>query len=212
MILAIETSSTVCSIALKAGDAIIEKNLKEANRHSENLARMVQELLTENKVKNSDIKGLLISGGPGSFTGLRIGMSFAKGFVLPAKIPMALVNSMEAFIYTGKKNILKCARPVCVIKSHRDNVFTGDIINFNDSKDIAYMDINEIQKKLPGVDLILTNDETIKIDNLYQVVNKLNASMLINYFENSDRLKLSHDYNKMKLFYGMEYKAKLWKG
>ena len=210
MILAIETSSSVCSVALFDGKKTIEKNVSEINRHSENLALFVSEILQENKISISTIQGILVSGGPGSFTGLRIGMSFAKGFAIPNKIPIALINSMENFISYFENDLQDYERPICIFKSHREMVFVLDIKS-NKVNDINYLNVNEIENHFPGCDCVLTNDETIYTGNLNRITEPLRASMLIHYFRSLRAVVLKSDYESLKLYYGMEYKAKLWK-
>jgi len=85
-ILAVDTSSNVLSVALCSGtDAIFEVNLDGEPRHSEFLIDLIQEGLKRLKIKKQDLDCLIWGLGPGSFTGLRIGLSALKGFHLGLK-------------------------------------------------------------------------------------------------------------------------------
>jgi tRNA threonylcarbamoyladenosine biosynthesis protein TsaB len=79
-ILQIETATTVCSVALaKDGEVIAFKQLNERNIHAEIITLFIDELINAAGFKYSDIDAVAVSSGPGSYTGLRIGVSTAKG-------------------------------------------------------------------------------------------------------------------------------------
>jgi len=80
LILNIETATQVCSVSLaKDGKLLALRELNEKNVHAEVLTLFIQEILEETFLKLSDIDAVAISKGPGSYTGLRIGLSTAKG-------------------------------------------------------------------------------------------------------------------------------------
>src|SRR6056297_488404 len=82
MILSIETSTPVCSVALKATErGVWEKRTEGRGVHSERLFTFTGELLERSGAGISDLDAILFSGGPGSYTGLRIGASAIKGFL-----------------------------------------------------------------------------------------------------------------------------------
>lgn len=94
--LAIDTSSEVCSTAiLEDNNLIDENNLDNGKTHSENLMPLIQELLNRNNLKTSDIDLIACSVGPGSFTGIRIGVSSIKPIAEVLNIPVASVTSLE---------------------------------------------------------------------------------------------------------------------
>ncbi len=87
-ILAIETSSPVLSVALKTGkQKITEYSVEGFARHTENLIPLIDRLLKKEKLSVRDIDIFLVSRGPGSFTGLRVGFSTLKGFLARRKKP-----------------------------------------------------------------------------------------------------------------------------
>lgn len=87
-LLAIETSGPVLSVAVKKGNrAVREASLKGFSRHVENLLPLIDRLLKKEKLGIRDIDAFLISRGPGSFTGLRVGFATLKGFLAVHKRP-----------------------------------------------------------------------------------------------------------------------------
>ncbi|MCL2342047.1 MAG: tRNA (adenosine(37)-N6)-threonylcarbamoyltransferase complex dimerization subunit type 1 TsaB [Firmicutes bacterium] len=99
-ILAISTGAGICSAALlKDTDIILELNIEGAKIHSENLMPLIDELLTKSNMKLSDIDLIGVDNGPGSFTGIRIGVSTVKGLAAPSNIPIVPVSSLEALSY-----------------------------------------------------------------------------------------------------------------
>lgn len=83
-ILAVETSTRVCSVALWDGVRLLERTRVGAGVHSAGLPSMTGELLGEAGLAVGELAAVLLTGGPGSYTGLRIGVSFVKGLLMPA--------------------------------------------------------------------------------------------------------------------------------
>ena len=97
LILSIETSTTVCSVALTKGETIIaESKLLEDKSHASHLTILIQEILNESNYEMSDIKAVAISEGPGSYTGLRIGVSTAKGLCYALGVQLIGVSTLKA--------------------------------------------------------------------------------------------------------------------
>ncbi|HIE65677.1 MAG: tRNA (adenosine(37)-N6)-threonylcarbamoyltransferase complex dimerization subunit type 1 TsaB [Nitrospira sp.] len=95
-ILAIETSTLAGGAALMNEAGLISVcHLEPEARHSEQLLTAIDRLLKESKILLSDLDGIAVSIGPGSFTGLRIGLATAKGLAMGTDIPMVLVPTME---------------------------------------------------------------------------------------------------------------------
>lgn len=102
-ILYIETATDVCSVALSKGSEII--GLKEeagGNNHAKHLLPFVDEVLKQAGVSMTEINGVAVSIGPGSYTGLRIGVSTAKGIAYTADIPVMAVSTLESIAQGAK--------------------------------------------------------------------------------------------------------------
>ena len=95
-ILAIESASTVCGTALYLNDEMVEIDEVIIPRiHGERLPVIIYNILNKNDIKVDDLDGIAISEGPGSYTGLRIGMSLAKGLAVSVGIPLIPVPTLE---------------------------------------------------------------------------------------------------------------------
>ncbi len=97
MILAIETASQVCAVALAQGQELVaEYRLNLKNQHARLLAAAVDRMLADCQVRLEHLQAVAVSIGPGSFTGLRIGLSFAKGLAFGRKLPIIGVPTLQA--------------------------------------------------------------------------------------------------------------------
>lgn len=95
-ILNIETATKNCSVSLaKAGETILCKEIaEEGYSHAEKLHVFIEEILKETSVAMQDLKAIAVSKGPGSYTGLRIGVSTAKGLCYALDIPLISVDTL----------------------------------------------------------------------------------------------------------------------
>lgn len=97
VIINIETATQVCSVALaKDGKLLALRERNEKNIHAEVLTNFIQEVLKESSLQLKEIDAVAVSMGPGSYTGLRIGVSTAKGLCYSLDIPIIAVSSLQA--------------------------------------------------------------------------------------------------------------------
>jgi tRNA threonylcarbamoyladenosine biosynthesis protein TsaB len=97
MILQIETATTVCSVALAGdGEVIAFKQIDERNIHAEVITVFIDELVNNAGVTYNDIDAVAVSCGPGSYTGLRIGVSTAKGLCFALDKPLIAIETLGA--------------------------------------------------------------------------------------------------------------------
>jgi tRNA threonylcarbamoyladenosine biosynthesis protein TsaB len=100
-ILAVDTATKTCSVAVANGDEILaELTVTHLRTHTEFLMKMIQSVLDAAFVKFDHVDGLAVTIGPGSFTGLRIGLSSIKGISAATGKPIVGVCSMEALAHT----------------------------------------------------------------------------------------------------------------
>lgn len=95
-ILALETSTEFCSVALYLGDRVLHKEILADRCHSEILLPMVQEILAEAELSLTQIDGIAFGAGPGSFTGLRIACGVAQGLAYATNLPVTGISTLEA--------------------------------------------------------------------------------------------------------------------
>jgi len=127
LILQIETATTVCSVALSEnGSVLAYKEIQQRNVHAEVITLFIDEVLKMAGKQYSDLSAVAVSCGPGSYTGLRIGISVTKGLCYSLDIPFIAVETLEAmadgiiaeFI---EEDILFCP----MIDARRMEVFTA---------------------------------------------------------------------------------------
>ncbi|MFY9116763.1 MAG: tRNA (adenosine(37)-N6)-threonylcarbamoyltransferase complex dimerization subunit type 1 TsaB [Bacteroidales bacterium] len=127
-ILLIETGTALCSVSLAKGTSIItSRSTAEPRAHASVLAPFIDEILKECQITMKDCGAVAISGGPGSYTGLRVGVSTAKGLCFGAGIPLIHVCSLEliAQLYIDKY-MHKPPRYICpLIDARRREVYTA---------------------------------------------------------------------------------------
>lgn len=103
-ILSIETSGSVCGAALSVGREIVaEFSYRGSNLHDRLLAESVKRLLDDSDIKFGDLDAAAVSSGPGSFTGLRIGASLAKGICFDGKIRLIAVPTMQSLAFAASE-------------------------------------------------------------------------------------------------------------
>jgi tRNA threonylcarbamoyladenosine biosynthesis protein TsaB len=91
-----DTSSLACTVAVQAGDAIIERHEEQAREHTRLLVPMIREVLGEAGIGVEDLDALVLGNGPGSFIGMRIAASVAQGLAHGAGIGIVPVSSLAA--------------------------------------------------------------------------------------------------------------------
>jgi len=100
LILSIETAISVCSVALhREGKLLGSLELHQDNVHSQKLMPVIDALLAQAGVQTREIQAIAVSGGPGSYTGLRIGVSTAKGLAYAHDIPLIAVDTLDALAF-----------------------------------------------------------------------------------------------------------------
>ena len=97
MILCLETATPVCSVALNDGCCTIAlRETERQNAHSEKITNFIREVMEVAKIDYKQLDAVAVSQGPGSYTGLRIGVSTAKGICYAADLPLMAIDTLEA--------------------------------------------------------------------------------------------------------------------
>lgn len=100
MILCLETATPTCSVAITNGlTTLALRECKGQNAHSEKITVFIKEVMDELGLAYSDLDAVAVSQGPGSYTGLRIGVSTAKGVCYAAGLPLMAVDTLHAMAY-----------------------------------------------------------------------------------------------------------------
>lgn len=93
-LLSIETATPVCSVALRVGRNVTERRAEGVGIHSEVLFRHIQILLTDAGLRPTELEGVVLSVGPGSYTGLRIGAAAVKGLLFETDVPVYATDTL----------------------------------------------------------------------------------------------------------------------
>ena len=130
LILQIETATASCSVALaKDGDVLAFKEVNERNIHAEVITGFIDTLMESAAVKYGELDAIAVSCGPGSYTGLRIGVSTAKGLCFALDMPLIAVETLEAMalgVINSNSNLLDEDTLLCpMIDARRMEVFTA---------------------------------------------------------------------------------------
>jgi tRNA threonylcarbamoyladenosine biosynthesis protein TsaB len=168
-ILGIETATTVCGVALiRDGTVVAEQWLEERSVHAERLFGLIDAVLQEGGVDPRDLDAIAVSIGPGSFTGLRIGLSAAKGFHLALGKPLIAVPTLVALAQ-------RCApmfsrndgHIIAALDARRDEVYCqtftvhdGTIVP---DGDVDARTVAEVVGSMPIGSVVLTGDGQHKI-------------------------------------------------
>lgn len=106
MILCLETATPVCSVALNDGCCTVAlREMEGQNAHSEKITNFIREVMETAKIDYRQLDAVAVSKGPGSYTGLRIGVSTAKGICYAAELPLMAIDTLEAMAYGMKDKL-----------------------------------------------------------------------------------------------------------
>jgi tRNA threonylcarbamoyladenosine biosynthesis protein TsaB len=201
-ILSVETSGEVCGASIFFNEKkFFEINLVEKNIHSEKLLEVVEAVLKKSLVKINEIGLIAVSSGPGSFTGLRIGMSAAKGLAFGANLPIIPVPTFEALalkicdIIPDKTEFIICN------KVNSEEIYFGRFINLGKSyqmiEKIKVIKLNQLKNYVKSSDFVFGN---AKIEeehhNRYQNISAPEAFFIAKwaYLFGKDLLTFNYDF------------------
>ena len=125
-ILCADTSSQLCSVSIFNKDKLVDNiNSKIERSHSKLLLKLIDSILIKNNLSVKDLDAFSIAKGPGSYTGLRIGVSTVKGLCYSLEKPLIGINTLEILSISAKEKILENEYNLCpMIDARRMEVFT----------------------------------------------------------------------------------------
>lgn len=193
LILLIETATSKCSCALANREGLIayaESN--EPNSHSSQLSLLIESLFTQSQHKYSDLSAIAVSNGPGSYTGLRIGVSTAKGLAYALDIPIITIPTCE-ILYSAvyEKNPNACC--VSMIDARRMEAY---VTIYHERKEIKPCSADILEENIYDEylsdkrNVVLVGDCLEKIKSIFE---------LKNYFFDSS-IELSAKYMRVLSF------------
>ena len=205
VILNIETSSKNCSVCLSSkGNLVTSFDLEdEAYRHSELLTSSIQNILSENNLDVSGLSAVSVGIGPGSFTGLRIGLSVAKGLCYPHNINLIGISSLKIIansVINENKNIIS------LIKDKGQHYYISKYSN--DLKEVVEPKIKLIDRDY--IYNILDDDSVIVVNTnesnkfISELVNE-EIQVFKRTISSIDMISLSHKSLEEKKFEDIAY-------
>ena len=138
-LLAIDTSSVACSVALQVDSAVLERHAEQAKEHTRLLVPMIRELLHEAGLQASELDAIVLGNGPGSFIGMRIAASVAQGLSHGGGTPIAPVSSLAA-VAAEVFAATDAAEVVVTQDAHMNEVYLGAFRRGVDGLPVAMFD------------------------------------------------------------------------
>lgn len=170
-LLAIETSSELCGVAVLFDEKkYSEINFRDKRIHSESILIFIERILEISKIKKEELKAISVSSGPGSFTGIRIGYSAAKGIAFGLDLPIIPVNTFSA-VAMEIANFLPTTSSFCIaIKASSSELYFGEFENIS----------GDIQEKSP-IQLINNSELSIYADKKIVFSDFQSKNVIANY-------------------------------
>ena len=174
-ILSIETSTSICSVAIhERGKLLVVVEIKEPGAHAEKLLALVDAAMKQAELRMSDLDAVAVSQGPGSYTGLRIGVSTAKGIAYGLEIPLIGINTLQAM--AASQLINQGEFVVAVLDARRKEVYTqtfGDALQEISSIEAVVLEEGVFASVLEKGKVYFVGDGVEKVQEEVQHVNAL---------------------------------------
>lgn len=156
----IDTHFVNLVLALFKGDKLLDKRVLDSNKHSENTIPLFSKLLEDNNVSVDDIRKIIVINGPGSFTGVRIGIVLAKILAYTKNIPVYAISYLQAMALNYDYSVI-------VGIKDRNGVFVGEFNEYHElKKDYYYLSNSELKQF--SLDIVL--DEEVDLLKIYHYI------------------------------------------
>ena len=179
----IDTSSSDVSIAiLKEEKILFQKNESIPNKHSIYTIPFIEEAINKSNLKPKDINRIMVVNGPGSFTGLRIGVTIAKVYAYLNDIEVIPISSLKMISLSRPHNYC-----LSLIDAHHDNYYIG--LYDKDNNEVIEEQFNTKEKVLELIDKynpIVLSPEPINNDKIISSKQELNISNIYSYYKDKE--------------------------
>jgi tRNA threonylcarbamoyladenosine biosynthesis protein TsaB len=176
-VLGIETSTAACSVGLTNDvGQYAERSIIESHIHSEKLLTLIEDVCKEQKITLAQIDSVAVSIGPGSFTGLRIGLSTAKGICYACEKPLIAVSAFESVAEAAFVSCPQVSRIVISVDAKQGDYYFGGF----ERKDGTRCEFLPVQiGKLESMLSVITEKTMIITDRIDEVKKFLDKSGVI---------------------------------
>lgn len=183
----IDTSFADVSIALLKDNKIINKIVKSIpNEHSKYALTYIDEVLKKSDIKPEQVNNIMVVNGPGSFTGIRIGLTIAKVYAYLLKIEVTLVSSLKSIALSKNNNN---DYVMSLIDAKNNNYYLGlydkDYNEVTEEHFSNIEEINNLLKEYPNIKIISNSD--LKTDN-YNKINELDIEKIVEFYKDKKRV------------------------
>lgn len=182
----IDTSNQDVSIALLKDGKIINKITKSIpNEHSKYAVSYIDEVLKKSEITPKEVQSIMVVNGPGSFTGVRIGLTIAKVYALLNDIKVTLISSLKCLAIGNNKN----KYILSLINARNDNYYIGFYDNnYNDVINEHFGNIEEVNDIINKYNDVLVVSNDSDNDNV-KVINELDIESIYDYYK--DKVKVN---------------------
>lgn len=212
IILSIDTSTEACSVALSSEEMIIcEKYINTPKIHASILAPFIQQILQENLLTLNNCCAIAVSEGPGSYTGLRVGVSTAKGLCYGAKKPLISVNTLAIIAQCAIDNIsdIHPDKIIPMIDARRMEVYTAVFSNTGEqltNTEAKVLDENSFADILSINKVLFTGNGSMKFKECLKESPYLNNAIFIEQLPHASGMrKIANSSFKNSTFKDVAY-------
>lgn len=160
----LDTHDELITISFINENEEFTKNIESNFSHATVFLPLLDEMLKEKKLKLKDFNRVVVINGPGSFTGIRIGLTVAKTISYSLNIPIYTISSLKAYLLSSDKD------GICIIEDSK-GFYVGEKRENNDLKEFYTNDLEEYE-------------------NLKRIENILNPTKIVNYFNDKESLNV----------------------
>lgn len=191
VILSLETSTDVCSVALHDSKSLLSKaEIHQPQSHAARLAPLIADVTSHAGVGMKDIDAVAVTSGPGSYTGLRIGASTAKGLCYTLDIPLIAVGSLELLAFQGSAHNRSGALLCPMIDARRMEVYclvADQSARIIEPVQAKVIDENSFSELLTGREMLFFGNGARKCED---VIRHPNASFVSDVYPQASCLGL----------------------
>ncbi|MGY0398886.1 MAG: tRNA (adenosine(37)-N6)-threonylcarbamoyltransferase complex dimerization subunit type 1 TsaB [Ostreibacterium sp.] len=197
IILGIETTTTICSVGLWDGEKMYQNISEKARSHSQRLLPMIEELLQQSDRTLADVELIACAQGPGSFTGLRIGIGVAKGLAYGQDIPLVAISPLAAIAYQAMQSSPSAKRVTAMLDARMGELYVAHYHNENGYPMLLG------QEKLSKLETVVVKDQLFAGTGVQAYLSELTQQQAIIstvvYPYASDVVTLAKDKNYPKM-------------
>lgn len=211
-ILGIDTSTENCTVTLYGNRTVLETRKETGkNRHNRVVATFIKEIISEAGMKIADLDGIAVNIGPGSFTGLRIGLSIAKGLAFATEIPLLPVKSIAIL----REKIRQKGKKLIFIRSHKDNIYYSSVSGSKEqnlNSEINYGTVEEVLQSHRDIDSYWGNYSFESMEKQGELnITYPDAQTLVHIADREFEKLSEKSKSDLEPYYLTNFEAKKWK-